>query len=648
VLRRLVALRRDPSLAAEFGDVASSAARAYATQAEAIWTRLYVYDGVLHINGDRFRFTAEARSATKLSATLAQLLGSLFARRYPQHPIFNAPLGEDAAARLVGHLLSGSAVGADAGGTDVQTLARLYAAPLGLAARRSDGYTLEVGEDALKYPWVKQALARVEEAKGELVPLAAVRRVLRGEPFGLLRESQHLVIAVLVAQRRIELITVAGEGLNRRTLHSHIDWGAVRGARLAVSSLYDAERLTSWARLLTGRDGLVSITTPEGHDGARAALVEWFEVWRARAVLEKFLSAPDAGLTTRAWELAAAVRHTFGTVAEAAEAALADDISLEEALQRMADAFADSPEQFALGYAQFEELEAYTDALAEREHARAYLTAADPTGVEEIESARRELLRLSEDVHALFDAAPRERFARLWQAFHDRYAAYYAEAHERAVALDVNTGDGGVFDDLTRGDQWREFEALSQLPFVSRAPWEEAMSLLTGARGAARCRLPVRQLLAEQPRCACSFSLNRAAAESPAEVAAYLEELSARGRETARRTLAFYHSHLARTLELLAREAPDSADAEARAQRLAESFAKNQNPSHFTHADTRLIARVLEQHPAPQPLRVPAPFGGYGLMTRDELAGLLGQWLEELPANPILVELLEPSRSEAA
>lgn len=638
VLHRLIALRADAALA-NFGDAARAATNSLAAQAEGIWTRLYLDDGVLLIDGDRFRFTAEARASASLAATLAQLLAPLFAQRYPQHPTFSAPLNESAAARLTELLFGGTSVA----GTDGQTLARLYALPLSLAAQRGDRYTFEIGDEALKCPWVKAALAPVEAAEGAVVPLTGVRKILRRAPFGLLCEAQQIVLAALVAQRRIELVTPAGDSLSRRTLRHAIDWESVTGVRRCAALQHNAAALTQWAQRLTGRGDLASLSEADGYDEVRVALTVWFTDWRARGVLEKFADAPDSGLTTRAWNLAAAVRRTFGSVAESIASALADDITLEEGLQRASDTFADSPELFARCHAQLESLAAYTSSLDEREAVRAYLTAAEPTGVDEIESARRELLALTDDIHALFDVVRRERLSLLWRGFHARYIDHYAEAHERAVGGGSSDAGRPSLDELTRSAEWREFEALSQLPFINRALWDEAAALVARVRHA-RCQLPVRELLAEQPRCACQFRLAHAGAWP--DVIADLAELSVRGRAAARRTLSLFHQHLARALNLLTRDG-QSAETAQRAYRLADAFTKGQHPELYTHADARLIAAALDVQPASQPLRVSLPTDNYGLLTREELTAYMQQWLDELPIGPLLVELAGERRTDA-
>ncbi|HLL72034.1 MAG TPA: hypothetical protein VK363_11405 [Pyrinomonadaceae bacterium] len=636
VLRRLVALRTDPALA-EFGETALAAANSLAAQAERIWSRLYVDEGALYINGERAAFTDEARAAQILAHALASALAPRFDARFPQHPEFVSTPTELEIARLVDNLFGGSNV-ADA---DVQQLAAFYAVPLGLATPRGDIYIPETGDAVLTQPWVREVLALVDRAGSRVVPLGDVHRVLNGAPYGLPRQTQYLVLAALVAERRIELATEGDDRISRRTLGSSIKWDEVAGVCRAAQIHHNAEELTNWARLLTGDPSLRSIAEADAREGVRAALSAWLAEWRAETVLREFDALPDAGLTTRAWDLAASVRRTFGAAADAVADALAGNLSLEEGLQRVADIFGGAPEQLARRTEQLDALSTYVAGITRRESVRAYLSAAELTALEEIESARRELLLIADDPHSLFDAARTERFELLWQEFQAHYAQHYADVHARAVGAARDLTD---LDEFLRGAEWRDFEALAGLPFVAPQLWEEAAALVAEVRNV-ECDLPVAQMLARHPRCACSFRLARA--DEFLEAATRLAETTERGRTAYRRTLTHFASHLTRALNQLATETTDAATA-SRAYALAHLFVQRQTPALLTHADARLIARAFEQTPPAQPLRLELPEGVRGLVTRDELAARWQQWFDELPHGAALVEITVESNSDAA
>jgi hypothetical protein len=637
ILRRLVALRTDASLA-EFGETARAAANALTAQAERIWSRLYVDDGQLLVDGDSIVFSPEARAAQSFAPALADALAAHFAARFPLHPQFDAMPTEPEIALLIDQLFGGGNVADDT----VQQLAATFAVPLGLATRRGDIYVPETGDAVLGQPWVREVLALVDRAGSRVVPLASVRRVLGGRPYGLSHRTQHLVLAALVAQRRIELATAGDDRISRRTLGSSLKWDEVAGVCRAAEIHHNAEELTTWARLLTGDDALPSIAEADARESVRAALAGWLAGWRAEPVLKEFDALPDAGLTTHAWDLAAAVRRTFGAAADAVADALAGSLSLEEGLQRVADVYGAAPAQLARATQQLAALRAYTSGIVRRENVRAYLAAAELTSLEVIESARRELLLIADDPHSLFDAARTERFELLWREFRAHYAEHYADLHARAVG---EACDHRELDEFTRGAAWRDFEVLAGLPFVAPQLWEEAASLVAEMKNA-RCDLPVARLLDGRPRCACAFRLARAAQYLNA--AALVAEITERGRAAYRRALARFHAHLTHALDRLAADATDSETA-SRARALAHSFVQQQSPAYFTHADVRLMTRALERTPLAEPLRVRLPGGiARGLVTRDELAARWQQWFDELPHDAALVEIIVENNSDAA
>ena len=397
--------------------------------------------------------------------------------------------------------------------------------------------------------------------------------------------------------------------------------------------------LIEWARLLTGKASLGSAGGPHAREEVREALAAWIEEWRRRGLRQKFEALPDGCLTKRVWGADGDVRKSFGRAAAGIEAALAGKLSLEEGLAQAAEAFHGSPETLAQRARLLEDLTEFVEGFAARERVRAYIAAAEPTGLEEIETARRELLDIAEDLNSFLDARRRERFGRLWREFRARYTEHYAAAHDKTV------GAGGARESLQalrRSPRWREFESLSRLPVVSSQVWRQAEDLLRAASGA-RCELPVRKLLEGQPSCACGFRLAQAAGleELPQEVEALME----RGLAVYRRTLLLLGANIAISLDALARREKEAEWAQ-RARSLAGGFAQGRLPESFTRPDVQLVERALRRMPAPPPVRVVAPNGDDGLLTRDELRARFEQWLDELPEQPVLIEVV--SKAEAA
>jgi hypothetical protein len=394
------------------------------------------------------------------------------------------------------------------------------------------------------------------------------------------------------------------------------------------------EEAVEWARMLTGVESLAS------HEEVGAALKYWVGEWRESGLRQRFELLPDWCLTTRVWKTEADVRKSFGRAAAVVEAALAGKGTLASALRNVAEAFGLSRERFALRTRALEDLKGFVESQPERERVRAYLSAAEGTGLDEIETARRELLNISEDSNNFLEEARRARFERLWREFRARYGEHYAAAHDKTIG--ARNARASLIE-LRRGERWREFESLARLPVVSSQVWRQAESLLRLAEGG-RCTLPVRIILETRPACACRFRLSRASEleELPQE----LEALMERGLEVYRRTLLMLGASLAISLDALARRETDDGMM-ARARSLASGLAQGRLPERLTRQDVALVERALRRMPAPPPVRVVAPNGDAGLLTRDELRARFEQWLDELPEQPVLIEVVSKSEAHA-
>jgi hypothetical protein len=416
--------------------------------------------------------------------------------------------------------------------------------------------------------------------------------------------------------------------------------GAASDDRVVADAEPLSAELLDWARLLTGRASLGEAEGGHVQAEVRAALALWLKEWRLLGLPQKFDALPDACLTTRVWKAEAEVRRSFGRAAAALEAEAAGKIKLEDALGRVAEAFRRSPGAVARQTRALEDLCGFVETVGARERVRAYLAAAESTGVEELETARRELLNLAHESNNFLDAARRERFERLWREWRARYGEHYAALHDKTV------GSGGSRDslrELRRSERWREFESLARLPVVSAQVWRQAESLLRVAEGA-RCGLDARRLLAGQPACACRFRLSRA--EELSELPQELEALMERGLSVYRRTLRMLGTTLAISLDALSRRDAD-AETARRARALSAAFAQDRLPERFSRQDVRLIERALRRMPAPPPVRVQAPNGESGLLTREELRARFEQWLDELPEQPVLIEVVSKAEINA-
>lgn len=629
VFRRLVALQTDASLTARFGDAARASLASHASQAERIWARAFLDEATLYINGEAMRLSEQAKAASSFEDLLRFAFDDRFATLYPQHPIFAEILGETEAANLIEGLFGGF----KPNDAQVQKLAQRFAEPLGLVSKRGETYLLGMGDEMLAPPWTREVMQLVETANGATVPVEDAFRVLRRPPLGLSREACWLVLAALVASRRIELITASGDRITRRTLDRTLRWEEVIGVARAASIMHSAEELTAWARVLTGQEQLSSIADPAAREQVRAALTAWLERWQQEALLHRLERLPDFALSTRLWNLIAAVKRSFGSAAEVVEATLADHVPLEEGLQRMADCFADDMHRFVRDRRRLEYLARLLDGLERWRWVRAYLCEAERTDVPEIEKLRGELLTMSDDPFALGDADWAAEFVELWETFHAEYVEYYATLHARTREDEAWPR---ALEELLRSPEWREFEALRPLSKASAWIADEAVRLLDRARAARACRWPVREILRHHPRCWCGFRLR--AVEEEARFVQDLKTLVAAGRAAYRRALAALSSNLTEALRLLAQSEPDSQLGD-RALALADALERGETDIAFSHEDVWLIERALQMGATATPVRLRLPDEIFGFVAQEELRARLEQWLNALPQAAALVEL---------
>ena len=116
-----------------------------------------------------------------------------------------------------------------------------------------------------------------------------------------MREAQHLLLTALVAQRQIEFVTTKGDRINRRSLDLKIIWDDIMGISKPTSIVYSNEKLTNWAKILTGTDTFHSIENPEDRELVRATLANWLSDWNDARLLNRFNDLPDEIFNTKIW-----------------------------------------------------------------------------------------------------------------------------------------------------------------------------------------------------------------------------------------------------------------------------------------------------------------------------------------------------------
>jgi hypothetical protein len=629
ILYRLIALRSDSSLFAEYSGTARAAETSLASQAERIWTRIYIDQATFITSEYSHVFNSAARSSLRLTEALSHILAPTMGARYPEHPVFAERISDNDVALLVSNAFGAGSINDPL----VQRALGNFASPLGLAALRNNAYALHTHDELLSRPWVIEILSMADAADGEVVPLESIRHRLRRTPYGLTRESRQLILAALVSQRLIELTTVKGSLIGRRDLDQSLRWDEIAGFCRSTKILHTAEELTLWARLLTNNEELPVITSAEAREETRTALKEWLVTWQSSDLLHRLDALPDEALTIHISNMAATVRKTFCSAAKAVEELLTDNVTLDEGLQRIVDAFSDSTEIY---YSAAEQLRALTEFVNEIDHRlsiRDYLSAAEPTQIYQIESARRELSTLSEDIHYLFDEELRQRFDLLWQVFQSYYIEHYINEHNRMAGSELEADN---LNHIILSKEWHEFKTASQeLSITNKSDWEEIERLFDRS-SRERCMLPVEQILTRQPFCDCGFRLAHALEKE--RVAEEIGTTIRQGRNSYRHTIIYWSKNLVDALEEIILNEPEEPTIET-AERLI-MFLKDQTlPDYLSYDDLTLIERATQSTVLP-PVRVNLPVETYGLLTRQELRGRLDQWVEELPEHPAFIQLV--------
>jgi hypothetical protein len=588
---RFYVLLTDERLRNEYGDQIRAAGHAHTLAVEKIWTRIFINEGRLSIDGIETEFSEEARAATTLSQMFSIMLEPLFEARFPEHPYFSHPLGMTEVTTLVNDMFSG----ARSNLAGVQDLAEKFALPLGLVRPHGDYLILESEEKLVRLPLAREVLELVKQSGDQTVSLKTVYRHLKRPPFGLVREAQHLVLTALVAQRQIEFVTSKGDRINRRSLDLKIIWDDIEGIAKPSSRVYSNKRLTEWARILTGADTFQSIDMPEERQKVMEALQTWLKDWQSARMLERFDELPDEILNTRMWRISVNAAKTFGAVAETIKAASEGFIPLDEALHRIADAFSDSEEDFLERTQDLVVLEDFINGALQREKIWSYLAVSEPTQDETIEKYREKLLQLLDETYHNPSDALNKEMENLWNLFHERFAEHFAVKHDLVMKSHHLQGQ---FDEILRSDEWWEFENLSHFPLFPQKFWTDAEKNCRQFREL-DCRFDVRAILKTHPFCACSFNLSQI--REWERLPAVLRENIKRGRASYRRALAASRDVLIPIFEQIARSGDEFAEP---ARNLASILREGKEIPPLSNDELFVLQKALKSMPKPPPGRI--------------------------------------------
>ncbi|MGI8669250.1 MAG: DUF6079 family protein [Aridibacter sp.] len=622
-LKKLYVLLNDQHLRDENPEQVSAAVHTHLVAVEKIRDRIFLNDAKLLIGEFDFNFSNGTREKNSLSEMFSEILEPHFEKNYPNHPIFTKPLLMNEVSKLVNDLFSGARINHE----NVQELAETFALPLGLVTKREENYVLTSEETLFDLPLAEKIFSLTAQSSDGKISLDTIYNSLKEPPFGIVREAQHLILGALVAQRKFDFITSKGDRINRRSLDLKILWDDIDGIAEISEVQFDDKKLIKWAKLFTNNKEIQSIDDPE----VKAELNKWLENWRSLDILKRFSQLPDEILNTKVWYFSADIEKTFGTAAETIEAILNESISIEEGLNRIADAFYDSETEFQTHSGKMIVLKHFIQGADLREKIWAYLAVCESTNNEEIEDFRERLFYLINKGANSPNAEENLEIQELWQNFHTAYSEHFAVKHDTIMKSHHLQEK---FDEVFKSDKWWEFENLSKFPIFQPHYWRESQKILKQFMEL-DCSFDVRKNLKSHPFCACSFNL--AKINEWENLPKTLFSIIDAGRKSYRRTLIMLSDILIQSIESDKENRQNKEFAEA-SDELINLFSRKTEIKLFSMNQLIILNKVLENMPSSPYLEINMP-NMEGLQSSNELRAKLNLWLEELPKEPVLLKV---------
>ncbi|MBC7900554.1 MAG: hypothetical protein H7070_10945 [Saprospiraceae bacterium] len=627
---RYYVLSSNNELREKFAEQIRTSVHSHAVLVNKIFTRRFLEDGKLIIEGFDYNFTEEARSAPTFSEMFSTMLEPLFETRYPEHPHFTQRLGMSEVAELVTDLYSGTRQNL----AEAQHLAQTFAMPLGLVRVEGGVYIPESEENLSVLPLAVEILKLVEANGEDTVSLKDIYSQLRKAPHGLVREAQHLILTALVAQRRIDFVTSKGDRITSRSLDLKIIWDDIVGVAKPIYSSYSIKKLIRWAEVFTGNQKFKSFESPADREILRKTFEDWIGEWNNSRILGRFADLPDDILNVRIWNLAARSSKTIGSVADCVKAASEDSMSLEECLDRIADAFFDSEKEMEKCYADLETLDHFIKGAVLRTEIQAYLAVCEMTDDESVEELRRKLMQISDVSYSTPTDANNRELGYLWSKFQRSFADYFSARHEMVMKSHSLQEE---YDEVMRSDIWWEFQNLSSMPFFERAFWMEARSICRQL-DELDCGVDVQETLATRPFCRCSFSLAKIAHWE--KLPDRLRETVGQGLESYREILRGRSDNIASPLEQLAAESKDS-EVSASARELSKILSQAKEIPPFNILQLKLLSHVLTNRTSADTTAVIHP-QKEGINTEailEESERMTGEWNDKVADDAVLMNL---------
>jgi len=264
----------------------------------------------------------------------------------------------------------------------------------------------------------------------------------------------------------------------------------------------EAEQLAlRWSALLCGQEG------PSGLNlySAESQTLDWAATnldIESGMLPGGWRPLPEPFLTTRFRNEAKSFDSASERMTHILRSLRRGDVAFVPAMTQVSQTFSGDETRLLRWRGLVEDLPSFLRWLPTFESSFAYLSATFPTSVEMLENTKKDLLAACAEPNRFLDARDRGQFDISFDGFKKGYADYYESAHEDTVHIVANREKM-----QTRVDSvaLRNLELLSDLNLADKCCLNRVRAIGKFVQ-ANQCNLPVREILAQQPRCYCNFN----------------------------------------------------------------------------------------------------------------------------------------------
>jgi hypothetical protein len=323
------------------------------------------------------------------------------------------------------------------------------------------------------------------------------------------KETQEIFRALYV-RRGILIVHGVRHSINdelgalspQQYLSAHLMSLAPSVPKASEASHKEAERQVSrWAALLCGQECLPAHNLYAAECQILAWAATHLEI--EPGILQgKLRPLPEPFLTTRFLDEAKSFDAALERVQHIIRYLRGGRIVFVQAIKQLSLAFSNDEGRLLRWKGLVENLPGFLNWLPVFEEAFDYLSGAFPTPSGKLEEIKKELLTASAEPQRFLDAHERERFDRSFDDYKSGYIDYYQSLHEDTVQI---IGNQEKMRSKMDAAALRNLELLSELPGADKS-YLNRVRVIGKVVQAGQCDLPVREILARQPRCYCGFN----------------------------------------------------------------------------------------------------------------------------------------------